>query len=445
MGTTMNMANRVRAALLVSLAVAAAIDTARAQQAQPGEREQTFELGLTTGGSWSDNIGRVPADEDEGSLGLAGVILGYRQRSARLEADVDANVVYEHYFDDTFDDDLLGGIDGTVRAEIVPERLSWFVQDNFGQIASDPFSADRPDNREDINYFTTGPDFTFRLGSAMSVLLSGRYSNTAYETSELDGERLGGTVALSRELSGNSSFSLNATTEQVEFDNTTFNTDYDRHQGFLRYDARGSRTTLTIDAGYTSLDTGTDTPDAPLARISVTRQVSASSTFTLRAGSEYSSGADLFRDTQGAQGAQLSGQSIVATNDPFEYRFGALEWDFNRNRTTIGLALQHGKEEYETLTQLDRTLTSFNAYFTRQVSRTAELRLFGAYEDEQFDELDGEDQELQLGAALAWDVGRTLEVRVQLDHFDRDSSNVLTEYTENRASVFLTWFPIGRQ
>lgn len=443
----MNMVNRVRAALLVSLAVAAAIDAAHAQEQEPlpGERTQAFELGLTTGASWSDNIGRVPVDEDEGSLGLAGLILGYRQRSARLEADVDANVVYEHYFDDTFDDDVLGGIDGMVRAQIVPERFSWFVQDNFGQITSDPFSADRPDNREDINYFTTGPDFTFRAGSAMSVLLSGRYSNTAYETSELDGERLGGTLALSRELSGTSSISVNATTEQVEFDNTALNTDYDRHQGFLRYDARGSRTTLTIDAGYTSLDTGTDTSDAPLARVSVTRQVSASSTFTLRAGSQYSSGADLFRDTQGAQGVQLSGQSVVATNDPFEYRFGALEWAFRRNRTGFGLALQYGKEEYETLTLLDRTLTSFNAYFTRELSRTAELRLFGAYEDEQFDELDGEDQEMQLGAALALSIGRTLEVRLQYDYFDRDSSNELTEYTENRASVFLTWSPIGQQ
>jgi hypothetical protein len=445
MGMTMNMANHVRAALLVSFAVAMAIESARAQEALPGDRDQAFELGLTTGVSWSDNIGRVPVAEDEGTLGLAGVDLAYRQRSARIEADIEANAVYEHYFDDTFDDDVLGGIDGTVRAEIVPERFSWFVQDNFGQITSDPFSADRPDNREDINYFTTGPDLTFRLGSAMSVLLSGRYSNTAYETSELDGERLGGTLALSRQLSGNSSFSLNATTEQVEFDNTTVNTDYDRHQGFLRFDARGSRTTLTIDAGYTSLDTGTDTSDAPLARISVARQVSASSTFTLRAGSQYSSGADLFRDTQGAEGVQLSGQSIVATNDPFEYRFGALEWDFSRNRTSFGLAVQHGKEEYETLTLLDRTLTSFNAYFARQVARTAELRVFGGYEDEQFDELDGEDQEMQLGAALAWEIGRTLELRLQVDHFDRDSSNELSEYTENRASVFLTWSPIGRQ
>ena len=440
----MNMTNRVRAALLVSLTVTAAIQAARAQETLPDGRPQAFELGLTTGASWSDNIGRVPVDEDEGSLGLAGVILGYQQRSARLEADIEANAVYEHYFDDTFDDDVLGGIDGTVRAEIVPERFSWFVQDNFGQITSDPFSADRPDNREDINYFTTGPDVTFRLGGAMSALLSGRYSNTAYETSELDGERLGGTVGLTRQLSGTSTISLNATTEQVEFDDTTVNTDYDRHQGFLRFDARGSRTTLTIDAGYTSLDTGTDTSDAPLARISVARQVSASSTVTLRAGSQYSSGADLFRDTQGAEGVQLSGQSIVATNDPFEYRFGALEWDFSRNRTAIGLAVQHGKEEYETL-PLDRTLTSFNAYFTRQMSRTAELRVFGAYEDEQFDVLDGEDQEMQLGTALAWSVGRTLEVRLQYDYFDRDSSNELSEYTENRASVFLTWSPIGRQ
>jgi Putative beta-barrel porin 2 len=441
----MNIANRVRATLLVSLAAAAAIDTARAQETQPGEREQALELGLTTGASWSDNVSRLSANEEEGTIGRVGLALAYQQTTTRIDADIDTNVAYEHYFDDEFDDDVLGGVAGTVSFDIVPDYFRWFVQDNFGQVTSDPFSADRPDNREDINYFTTGPDFTFRLGSTMTVGLSGRYSNTAYETSGLDGERYNGGLALRRQLSGTSSISINGTTERVEFDDTTVNREYDRNAAFLRFDARGSRTTLILDAGYTELDSGSEKSDAPLVRLSLSRQVSASSAVTLRAGSEFSSGADLFRDTQDSLGVQLAGQSVLATTDPFEYRFGALDYDFSRNRTAFGISVLYGKEEYETLDTFDRKLTTYNAYFTRQLSRATELRLFGQLLDEQFDALDAEDQELQLGAALAWSIGRTLELRVQVERFDRDATVDTTEFQENRASLFLTWSPIGRR
>jgi putative beta-barrel porin BBP2 len=444
--TTRNVARAcARAAVALPLAAAVVIGPATAQEAAPAGRDQGLDLSLQTGVSWSDNIGRAPDAEEEGSLGEAGLRLTYAGRGRRVQADLDTNVAYQHYFDDTFDDDVLGGVDGTVLADLVPERLRWFVQENFGQITSNAFAADTPENRENISYFTTGPDFTVRLGHAFSVALSGRYSDTAYETSALDSERYTGSLSLIRQLAASGSLSLNASQERVEFDNTALNTEYDRSQVFARYSHDGPRTGLGLDLGYTEIQTDARTSQGLLARLSLSRRVSASSTITVGAGTQFSDAGDLFRATQGQQGVRLSGESVLATSDPFESRFASAGWNFSRNRTTLGLSAQYGEEIYENVSSNDRTVTTWGTYFTRQLSRYAQLRVYGRLEDEQFDTLTFDDQELQLGAALSWTLGSTLQLRLQYDHFDRDSTAVTTEYTENRASVFATWSPLGRQ
>jgi hypothetical protein len=423
------------------------LEAAVAQEGEPRVREddEGLNFAVTAGGSWSDNIGRVATDEEDGTVGRAGLLLGYNERSRRLETKVDTNVSYEHYFDDTFDDEVVGGVNGTLTASIVPERFKWFVQENFGQITTDPFAADTPENRENINYFTTGPDFAFGLGNAFTAALSGRYSSTTYETSELDSERYGATLALIRRLSGTTSLSLNATGESIEFEDTTLNNDYDRYQAFLRYNVQGSRTALLLDVGYTKLEFDSQESDGLLAKVSISRRVSASSIVTVGAGTQFSDAGDLFRDTQGQRGVQLGGESVLATGDPFQSRFASLGWAFERNRTALGLSAQYSEEEFENLTSADRTLTTWGGYFNRELSRAAELRLYGTLQEEKFDQLDFQDDETQLGAALAWDVGRTLELRLQYDRYDRDSTAGGTQYTENRTSLFATWWPTGRR
>lgn len=437
-----------RAIVVLPLGISASIGCAWAQEVPPTQQgrqqpgEQGLELALTAGASWSDNILRVPVDEENGTLGQAGLTLGYAQRTSRLEADIDADVVYEHYFDDEFDDDVVGGIDGTLIADLVRERLSWFVQNNFGQITTDPFSADTPDNRENINYFTTGPDLSLRLGGSMSLQASARYSNTRYEESALDGERYSGALGLVRNISSASAVSLNAVSERIEFD-APGAVDYDRNQAFARYDARGSRTTLAVDVGYTWIDREPDTSDGMLARVSLTRRISESSTVTFGAGTQFSDAGDQFRAMQDQQGVSLGGESVIAVSDPFETRYGWAGWDFERNRTSFGLSARYSKDEYESVAAADRTVTAFDAYFGRQLSRALEAQLYARLEQEDFQTLDFEDEELQLGAALAWNIGRTLQVRVQYDHFDRDSSSPQSEYSENRSSVYVTWSPTG--
>ncbi len=262
---------------IVAAAAAAALS---ASVAGAAELEYGFEVGIGN----SDNIRRVPTGEESETILTTGADLAWLREEGRLHADVDLDLSYFDYQDNSYQGEVTGMANADLRFLFVPGRFEWVLLDSFGQSQLDPFSAVTPDNRENVNYVTTGPDFTMRLGSAGSLTLFGRYSATQFEDTNFDDQRLLGGIGFGRELSQRSSLSVNATTESVEFDDTGVGTDYDRRSAFLRYDVDGARTTIGAEAGYTEVESNGNTNSSPLFEVDISRELSERSMLTLRGG-----------------------------------------------------------------------------------------------------------------------------------------------------------------
>ena len=407
-------------------------------------RDHALEVSVLLGGSASDNIERVHTDEEDGSIATLGIDAAYEEHGARLDGKVDINAAYESYTDDTFDSEVIGGGSADFTFGIVHDSFDWVVQENFGQIQTDPFAADTPENRENINYFTTGPDFTLHLGSANSLLLSGRYSRTDYEVSDIDGSARSALAAFGRQLSAVSNLSLNLDFASYDFEDSGEQQDYDRQSIYLRYRLQGSRTTGVLDLGYTELDFGDERPDGTLARLELSRRISAAATVSVAAGSEFSQAGDVFRAGQDQGGVHLDASNVIGTPSPFERRFARAGVEFAKNRTSMGLNLEHSREAYENDPTLDRDVTTWNLYLGRVVSPTFDVRLYGYQDRSDYRHIDFEDEQLRLGVYANWRVGRMVTLRLQFDRYDRNSSSELSDYTENRGSLFVIWSPLGR-
>lgn len=413
--------------------------------AHPASADLVF--GVEVGAGHSDNIRRVPTGEENETIGALGFDLAWRERTRRLDADATVDLSYFEYLDDTYDGEVVGVADASVVLGIVPDRFSWTFEDSFGQAQADPFAPATPDTRENLNYFSTGPDLSVRLGSAAMFALFGRYSATEYEQSLLDAERLTGGVALRRKPTERSELALNAVTEAIDFEDEV-NEDYDRRYLFLSYEITGARTELTTRAGYTWLeqDEGEETGGA-LFDLSVMRELSPSSTLLLELGSQLTDASESLRST----GGQVGGADITATADPFENRFATLEWRFSRNRTSFILGAGWNEDRYEEQTQFDRTRFIYNAGFNRRISPTLEFGVLGSYTDEEFDETGETSEELSFGANLTWRPGRTLGFVLTFDRFDRNTATTqigvppnLGEFVENRVFLMLEYRPLGR-
>jgi hypothetical protein len=392
------------------------------------------------GVGYSDNVGRVPSNETDETIGTVGLELDWTERTRRIRGDATVDLSYFEYLDNTYESEVLGTADGTLALGIVPETLQWVFQDSFGQARSDPFAPATPATREDLNYFSTGPDLTLRLGSTGFGRLFGRWSTTTYERSPLDADRTTAGVAVGRRASPRSELSLNAVTERVDFDQAA-NTDFDRESVFVGWNLDASRTEIDAQLGYTWLERdGVDKTGNALVNVVITRDLSASSVLALTLGTQLGDAGDSLRTELQGGVVGGGGTQITATADPFENRVASLEWGYFRGRTGFSLGASWTEEDYETQTLLNRTRNVFTASVSRRLASAVDFELFGTLEEEEFDNTDLASDELSLGAVLNWRVWRTLGLRLTAERYDRDTSDGTGEYQENRAFLTLAYY-----
>jgi hypothetical protein len=441
----------LRHLLSVTLLVGIFAGDAAAQDVDrpPGTPDSQTEIALTGGVIASDNIARDTESREDGTISRVGTAITFERDTHRIRANVDGNIFYERYSDDLYDEDVIGGLTAALDIGIVPERFHWVTHENFGQIVSDPFVADTPDNRENVNFLTTGPDLLFHFGGDNALTLSARYSGAQYETNALDSTQLSAAIAFAHELSSATQLSFNVSGERIEFDSESLTDDYDRQQMFVRYAAHGARTALTLDLGYTQLDLGDEKPDGLLGRLQLRRQLSPSASLSMSVGTQFSDSSSLFRQGQDAQGASALGvraetSDVIGVSDPFRSEFAQVGFDFARQRTSFGLSIQRQDEKYETQSQLDRRTTTYSAYFSRHLGYTVDAGLSARKQVEKIEALGFEDDDVQLGCFVNWALGRRVSLRLQYQHVDRDSSIFITNFVENQVGLFVSFFPLGR-
>lgn len=416
----------------IAIGVAAALWAAGAGAAE-------FSYGVEVGVGTSDNIRRVPTGEERETMLTTGVEAAVLREEGRLHANVDVDLSYTEYQDNAYDGEVTGMANADFRYLFVPGRFEWILTESFGQGELDPFAASTPDNRENINYLTTGPDFTIHLGSAGSLTLFGRYSMTQFEESDFDDERLLGGLSLGRDLSARSNVSLNATTERVEFDDETAGSNYDRHSAFLRYEIEGARTRIGAEAGYSEIHDLGATSSSPLFELDISRDLSQRSVLTFRAGISSSDAATALRAGNIGGGGSPGGPDQTSSTDPFETRSASLGWQFTTLRTQLNLSAGYDEDRYETDSLLDRDRQFFQASASRQITPRLTLRASGSIYSTDYDTSNQDDDETQLGLYLSWNATGRLFVEVDVENFNRDSSNALTEYDETRAFLRLAW------
>jgi len=418
-----------------AIALLAAVASLGAEPASAAAPGYEIQVGVIE----SDNIERLPSGGTDQTIGVADLGFTWHDKQPLLDADVDADVSHLSYFQHTYADEFIGNFLGTAKVNIAPDLLSWEIVDDFGQIPLAPLDPITPGNRENINYLSTGPTLSLPLGHTTQLDLTGQYGRVDYQvTSPLDSTILSGGAGLVHELSSASSLSLNARDDTFHFANTQQNPDYDRQEAFVRFDTKGSRTTLDLELGYSRLRMSGASSSTPLGRLELTRRVSASSTIGVAFGHDYSDGATSFRLVQSVGGATLNTQPIVAAEVPFIGNYGTLTWNFQHARTTLALSASYFRDRYDTDETLNNDRTVIDARLARQITPTLQLALTEYLVRWQFATQNEDTTTTDSALLMTWHVGARISVFVAYN-LAKGNSNIPTfGYTENRV-----WLSIG--
>lgn len=405
------------------------------QGAGAQEQQEQFSWYTEIGAESSDNIARTPTDEIDETTGIGRVGLDIETKRPRLEADIAADLEYRDYLDRDFSSEIAGGLDGHVAYSFIPERFSWVIEDNYGQIAKNRQVADRPDNREQMNFLSTGPEITLPLGARTHLEISGRYTDTYLEDSIQDNNAAIGTVSLVRAFTEHTSLSLNAGASKTEFDDPLSFPDYDTRQASLEMAINAPRTQLVLEGGYLEYeqDGAPDTSDYVMARIDLTRQIGARSQLRLVAGTAPASTGESFRRDQQVMGIGDGPEAAQAASDIFRSDDAYLTWSTEWTRTSMSIIFSGRREKHEEFTELDREQVRGGVAMTRDISRALSFDLFGSYLQEERTQSGFKFDEWAAGGALRWDFAQRLSLQLRLDHFSGSSDDGSRDYDENRA------------
>lgn len=425
--------------------VSALVIAGFASSAAMAATQKDFSVMLGVG--HSDNVGKQSVNERSETIKAAGLDFAVMQDTRRFSLTSTADLEYLDYQTNAYDG-VVGNLSGVAKVRLVPDRFEWLFQDNFGQVLSDPFTPDTPDNRRNINYFTTGPDFLLGLGNANKATLSGRYSSVNYENKAtnnnayIDNDRYSAAVGLLHELSAVSQLSLELESEKINFANDAPVADYDQKQAFLSYQLKGSRTTIETDAGYAEVSGATVDDSSYLARFSIERKSTPYSTISLRLGHEFSDVGASFRLQQTLQPTGLQAQSTTQNSNPFITEYINVGWQLNRQRTSVGLDLSYFDDSYEKQPSSDQTRVVGSVSVSRLITPNLRLLLAGNYskaDPKQISNTVGSYHELDETLGLSWQFSQHLACDVEYGHYDRSSSLTVGSYEENRGWLRLRY------
>jgi hypothetical protein len=432
--------------------------------------------GIDTGVGETDNVALTPNNKISQTMSITDLDFALNEQSRLLAANVTGDFSYLDYLQGQYGGQLLGRLDGLARFSIVPDRLTWTVQDDFGQAALDPYTPVTPGNLQHVDYFTTGPELLLRIAGVNFIDATARYARATYSGLPFDSNRASAFLAVGRDVSAGGTLSVNAGTEKVWFDNTSLNTDFDRTSVYGRYLLQGSRTNVEVDLGATTIRNSAHTTytsaegdelassvyqpayssTGGLAKLQLIRQLSPAAKITLAGGRELTDASSSFSTLQNGAISLVGTAAAIQTTAPYTSDFASALWSYVRNRTTLAASARWEKDVYVGLPEFDSRHEGVEVDLERKMTPTLSAQLQARYTKYDYPNATAAEivsagspvsSEASLysstdygnglaGFGLAWRHGRALEVRLRYDHNFQHATIGNASYSENR--VFLT-------
>jgi hypothetical protein len=414
-----------------------------AANAPAGNRK---ELSMFAGALVSDNIGKaVDADAESQTQLELGLNANMRVERERLAASLAADLRYQTGRDDAVGNELAGGLTATADYHLLSDRLSWSVQDNFAQALVNAIDVASPQNTQNVNVITTGPRVVMPLGTRTSVALEGGATNVWYQESDFGNNRLIGGVSLLRQLGAGSQLSLNGQAESVKYSDLPQSADYDIKSAYLGWTARGVKTTLHLDAGYTQLSQDTGNTSGARFLLDITRRLNARTELKLDAGRSFGNSADNLRGDQSIRGVSANSRPDAVSADPMRADVVSAAWRFGSSRSSAALRADWRRENHSRQTEYNHTETRGDAEVGRVLGPRLSIELRGGYSVSKYNLSDVRFSEWEVGAGATWRANAALSIGLRLSHSmgTGDTSKGLgtRDYTENRGELRLAYTP----
>lgn len=402
---------------------------------------QSFLWSLDTGAGYSDNVALTPVEARGDTILNAGGSLDLDHQGPADSIAVHGRGSLFHYVDNTFSDEFIGGGSALAGYQLVPQFVTWRLEDTFGQVMTDTIRPATPANRENVNVLSTGPELDLPLSTSTSMLLNARFARTVYQRTVADNDQYSGGLSVVHTFSASSSVAINLRDSHTEYSNAA-NDPYSIKQAYVSLASKGSRSEVTLEAGAAAFDQDKSTRTTPIFRLGLLRRLTPALTLNVGGGVQFLSPSDRFARLQQAAVDPSTTADVVAAAQALREDYVDANLAYLFSRTSISFGTSYGIEHYQNGSADNRDHFSVNVRGERRITPHLSAEAFASWERRAFDILGTEDRTRTAGVSALWRFGLKFSVRVAAEYDKRETTGAENlGYTERRAGIGIVYSP----
>ncbi|RUM92154.1 MAG: hypothetical protein DSZ28_09885 [Thiothrix sp.] len=216
----------------------------------------------------NDNINKTRDNPEEGTVVTPYFGFVYEDQGPQLDASVDFEVRNERYTNSLLGNQNLFSIDSYIDWVFLPNRFIWAIEDVSNTQRITAFDTATPDNLQNFNVFTTGPDYIFS-SATYEGLLKLRFGDVSYSDAGPDNQRIIASASAKRLVNEYSSLGLSSAISFVDYEEE-FRSDDGYDIGFVgaTYERELPYGTFEVNTGvnWVAYDNGVD-ESAPMGEL----------------------------------------------------------------------------------------------------------------------------------------------------------------------------------
>jgi len=383
---------------------------------------------------YSDNIGLAENQKNNDTILNTGVRLKYLNDDKKFPTLFELSTSYRDYVNNSFEDQTDVFANLSTKWVMNRNRVEWELVDRYQLLPIDSQLADTPDNQENTNYFSTGPNINVVNTRRSKLALNLRYELFAFEKSNEDRYDALAGLHWTYLLSSNAQTGLHATHRSVKFDDAIANTNYDRNDYFASFEINKNRINFFLEVGQTMVDSENQPGNtSDIIRSKYTHTIARDSVFTLGYNKELS-------DFGILTATSLPDSSIVTdiSSEVFLLEEAFVRFSHIMSWGDLKLAYTWRDYDYE-IDDFDKASYIADASLNYLIDKSMTYNISYSYLTTKWPWIERKDKDsvVRLGLSKRFENSFALDLYAQ--NAKKDSNFANTSYTENRAILEVSY------
>jgi hypothetical protein len=390
------------------------------------------------GMQYTDNARLSASNEEDDWIASGSLAVTVEESGGPLEFNLRGSLFQEHYLNDSFGDQTDLNLGALARWEQIRNRLIWRVDDVFTQTSVDSLGANTPDNSQDTNVFSFGPEIIFPISARNRLTVNPVFRDYYYSETDTDNQSIGVSASWQYSLYPNMDVGLDGSTTWVEYDDELANPDYTINllQAFVA--GTGARTSYRVSLGATSIDRDrAEDLDGVSGSASLLYELTGRTSIDTRISSDLTDTSDNFFDAaidpnSGSSGSQQVSSDVLRTS--------TLRVTLMRDDPVLDSRawVEYQDNDYEEQ-PFDRKSQSVGIDFGYPVNSRLTTNAYASYNRIEDTDLDRSDKRYTIGGNATYRISRSLSADFDLRYTDEQSTSAANEYDEFRGFLGLVY------